>query len=91
MCISSPMPHTLSYCALIGKCAQIRSHTVNFMVPSQFAPLKYYCTVFSFMAKGEVVKTGYNYIVYNVQLPIILLQSASYPIMQFFLSYLQEA
>ena len=23
MCIYSPMPHTLSYCALIGKCALI--------------------------------------------------------------------
>ena len=29
MCIYSPMPHTLSYCALIGKCALIRSNTVN--------------------------------------------------------------
>ena len=28
MCIYSPMPHTLSYCALIGKCALIRSNTV---------------------------------------------------------------
>ena len=28
MCIYSPMPHTLSYCALIGKCALIRSITV---------------------------------------------------------------
>ena len=30
MCIYSPMPHTLSYCALIGKCALIRSNTVGF-------------------------------------------------------------
>ena len=29
MCIYSPMPHTLSYCALIGKCALIRSNTVG--------------------------------------------------------------
>ena len=29
MCIYSPMPHTLSYCALIGKCALIRSNTVS--------------------------------------------------------------
>ena len=29
MCIYSPLPHTLSYCALIGKCALIRSNTVN--------------------------------------------------------------
>ena len=29
MCIYSPMPHTLSYCALIGKCALIRSNTVT--------------------------------------------------------------
>ena len=29
MCIYSPMPHTLSYCALIGKCALIRSNTVD--------------------------------------------------------------
>ena len=29
MCIYSPMPHTLSYCALIGKCALIRSNTVH--------------------------------------------------------------
>ena len=28
MCIYSPMPHTLSYCALMGKCALIRSNTV---------------------------------------------------------------
>ena len=28
MCIYSPMPHTLSYCALIGKCVLIRSNTV---------------------------------------------------------------
>ena len=28
MCIYSPMPHTLSYCALIGKCALIRSNMV---------------------------------------------------------------
>ena len=28
MCIYSPMPHTLSYSALIGKCALIRSNTV---------------------------------------------------------------
>ena len=28
MCIYSPMPLTLSYCALIGKCALIRSNTV---------------------------------------------------------------
>ena len=28
MCIYRPMPHTLSYCALIGKCALIRSNTV---------------------------------------------------------------
>ena len=28
MCIYSPMPHTLSYCALIGKFALIRSNTV---------------------------------------------------------------
>ena len=28
MCIYSPMPHTLSYCALIGKCALIMSNTV---------------------------------------------------------------
>ena len=28
MYIYSPMPHTLSYCALIGKCALIRSITV---------------------------------------------------------------
>ena len=28
MCIYSPVPHTLSYCALIGKCALIRSNTV---------------------------------------------------------------
>ena len=28
MCIYSPMPNTLSYCALIGKCALIRSNTV---------------------------------------------------------------
>ena len=28
MCIYSPMPHTLSYCALIGKCALIRLNTV---------------------------------------------------------------
>ena len=30
MCIYSPMPHTLSYCALIGKGALIRSNTVIF-------------------------------------------------------------
>ena len=30
MCIYSPMPHTLSYCAVIGKCAIIRSNTVNY-------------------------------------------------------------
>ena len=30
MCIYSPMPHTLSYCALIGKCALIRSNTVYY-------------------------------------------------------------
>ena len=29
MCIYSPMPHTLSYCVLIGKCALIRSNTVS--------------------------------------------------------------
>ena len=29
MCIYSPMPHTLSYCALIGKRALIRSNTVK--------------------------------------------------------------
>ena len=29
MCIYSPMPHTLSYCALIGKCALIMSNTVD--------------------------------------------------------------
>ena len=29
MCIYSPMPHILSYCALIGKCALIRSNTVD--------------------------------------------------------------
>ena len=29
MCIYSPMPHTLSYCALIGRCALIRSNTVS--------------------------------------------------------------
>ena len=28
MCIYSPMPHTLPYGALIGKCALIRSNTV---------------------------------------------------------------
>ena len=28
MCIYSPMPHTLSYCALLGKCALTRSNTV---------------------------------------------------------------
>ena len=28
MCIYSPMPHTLSYCGLIGKCALIRSNMV---------------------------------------------------------------
>ena len=28
MWIYSPMPHTLSYCALIGECALIRSNTV---------------------------------------------------------------
>ena len=28
MCIYSPMPHTLSYYALIGKCALIRLNTV---------------------------------------------------------------
>ena len=28
MCNYSPMPHTLSYCALIGKCALIRLNTV---------------------------------------------------------------
>ena len=31
MCIYSPMPHTLSYCALIGKCALIRSNTVLYI------------------------------------------------------------
>ena len=31
MCIYSPMPHTLSYCALIGKCALIRSNTVFYI------------------------------------------------------------
>ena len=31
MCIYSPMPHTLSYCALIGKCALIRSNTVTYL------------------------------------------------------------
>ena len=29
MCIYGPMPHTLSYCSLIGKCALIRSNTVS--------------------------------------------------------------
>ena len=29
MCIYRPMPHTLSYCALIGKCALIRSNSVD--------------------------------------------------------------
>ena len=29
MCIYSPMPNALSYCALIGKCALIRSNTVK--------------------------------------------------------------
>ena len=33
MCIYSPMPHTLSYCALIGKCALIRSNTVCSLLP----------------------------------------------------------
>ena len=36
MCIYSPMPHTLSYCALIGKCALIRSnmvHTLTHIMP----------------------------------------------------------
>ena len=33
MCIYSPMPHTLSYCALIGKCALIRSNTVAWLIP----------------------------------------------------------
>ena len=31
MCIYSPVPHTLSCCVLIGKCALIRSNTVNAM------------------------------------------------------------
>ena len=35
MCIYSPMPHTLSYCALIGKCALIRSKTVFVKVKTQ--------------------------------------------------------
>ena len=32
MCIYSPTPHKLSYCALIGKCALIRSNTVYFFL-----------------------------------------------------------
>ena len=32
MCIYSPMPHTLSYCALIGECALIGSNTVSGMM-----------------------------------------------------------
>ena len=35
MCIYSPMPHTLSYCALIGKCALIRSNTVHLVLLCQ--------------------------------------------------------
>ena len=41
MCIYSPMPHTLSYCALIGKCALIRSNTVFFIVLGLFEPLQF--------------------------------------------------
>ena len=39
MCIYSPMPHTLSYCALIGKCALIRSNTVVFTFTNQLQVL----------------------------------------------------
>ena len=38
MCIYSPMPHTLSYCALIGKCALIRSNTVVIVCLPELSP-----------------------------------------------------
>ena len=42
MCIYSPIPHTLSYCALIGKCALIRSNAVisNLAFMNNYANLK---------------------------------------------------
>ena len=59
MCIYSPMPHTLSYCALIGKCALIRSNTVVISIPIKNTKQSEKCQSFgktiSFSLKKKIV------------------------------------
>ena len=52
MCIYSPMPHTLSYCALIGKCALIRSNTVDKALYTLY--MKYQTALFTKAVAGLI-------------------------------------
>ena len=58
MCIYSPMPHTLSYCALIGKCTLIRSNTVG---------LKLVCESMNFSLSFHLVPADYSGSIYCVK------------------------
>ena len=58
MCIYSPMPHTLSYCALIGKCALIRSNTV---IVFEVAEVTYYKVVKDLKVTWQTVQIQSDY------------------------------
>ena len=63
MCIYSPMPHTLSYCALIGKCGLIRSNTVC---------RQYKCLVFTKISWFDNYSVHIKCLVDNLSVPYFL-------------------